>query len=215
MNSIAAGGGRTLHPVMHSLMWNANLTRAAHTETTSFVGGPQKSNRRRRGPAVDYDEVWRCEKRRCAAFNVPYEDWLVGVIWVTSDAPDTYRQTRSHGEREYGSVSTTKCQMRGYVPVPLDLRVTCLHDGKYRLDSIGIDPRTLMELPYLTAFKAYDLLVTLHNSERESGKNLSGIPTDMALWHRNYTINDTFLAQDIGTFKEVHCEIKKCDVNTF
>ena len=30
-----------------------------------------------------------------------------------------------------------------------------------------------------------------------------------------YGINDTFRTEDIGTFKEVHCEVKKCDVNAF
>lgn len=48
------------------------------------------------------------------------------------------------------------------------------------------------------------------------GANLTAFPIgllDVDGWHRNITINDTFRTQEIDTFKEVHCEIKKCDVN--
>lgn len=81
-----------------------------------------------------------------------------------------------------------------------------MHDGRYKLNSLGVSPITLEEAPYLTAYRAYKLLVL---------DGASSLPQDMAVWHRNYTVNDTFRTQDIGTFKEAHCEIKKCDVNTF
>lgn len=58
----------------------------------------------RRGPAVDFDAFWRCERRRCAPFRVPDEDWQVGVAWRYLDAPDHFRYMMNFGAREYGSV---------------------------------------------------------------------------------------------------------------
>ena len=104
------------------------------------------------------------------------------------------------------------------MPVPTRVRATCLHDGAWRLDSIGADPVTKAEFDTLTPFRAWEAL-----DQRQTelglglhGDNLTALPTgifDADGWNRNYTINDTFRPQEIGTFKEVHCEIKKCDVN--
>ncbi len=180
---------------------------------------------RRTREGVNWDTVWRCERRRCAPFTVPHEDWLVGVQWAIMDPSDVLRQSTSLGGRSLGSVTTLQCQMRGYVPAPSRLRATCLHDGSYRLDSIGPSPRASAtflrdapDVPYLTAWRAYD---ALENARQDNpalglgGANLTELAIDLARWHKNYTINSTFWTQDIGTFKEAHCEIKKCDVNAF
>ena len=45
--------------------------------------------------------------------------------------------------------------------------------------------------------------------------NLTAFPDGMELWNLNYTVNMTFRTEQIFTIKEVHCEVKKCDPNTF
>jgi hypothetical protein len=89
-----------------------------------------------------------------------------------------------------------------------------MQDGSYLLTSLGHNPLTRKEVTYLTAWRAYDLAHQCA-AARALTTQCAAAPADMASWHRNYTVNETFRTQDIRTFKEAHCEIKKCDVNTF
>ena len=120
-------------------------------------------------------------------------------------------------QREYGSVASNECDRAGYIPSPTHFRATCLHDGTYRIDSLGTDPAT-QALDSIVSDPANQLPVhtlTSYNGWAAIAQNTQPRPDGMDVWHKNYTINDTFRTEDIGTFKEIHCEVKKCDVNTF
>ena len=112
---------------------------------------------------------------------------------------------RQFGEREYGATLTNACDRAGYIAVPTELVMTCLYDGVWRIDSIGLNPTDKSQYEFVTAHNAYAAL-DLRSTERAAGwggENLTAFPADMEVWNLNYSINSTFRAQDIGTFKEV------------